>query len=87
MEQVEDVLDLPAEHDWNPSGTPPAHATSAVGPGSSATRDGENRRIHAASEDDGAKYRLTIDDTGNVSVSYRNDLRDDRLGLLHVISC
>lgn len=69
MAQVEDVLDLPSGHDWSPSDTPPLYtgASASMGANSSVEREVVTSRRSAASEDDGAKYRLTIDDTGNVS--------------------
>lgn len=68
MRQMEEMLDLAPNQGWSsPPGTPSAQASApATAP---SKRDGiAHHMTHSPAEtDDGAKYRLTVDASGNVT--------------------
>ncbi|KAK8138797.1 fungal-specific transcription factor domain-containing protein [Apiospora sp. TS-2023a] len=68
MRQMEEMLDLAPHQGWSsPPGTPSARgSTPATAP--SQRDDAHHHMVHSPAEtDDGAKYRLTVDASGNVT--------------------
>lgn len=67
MEQLEEMLDLEPGHRWSHSGTPPDVQVSASESRLDAPRGKETADKTPDLDDEGAKYRLTVDVSGNVS--------------------
>jgi hypothetical protein len=69
MKQMEEAMELSPGPSWSQPGSPPPQGSPppSISGSRSANKDGEIGKSPAMSEYDGAKYRLTVDEAGNVS--------------------